>query len=108
MSEANIQRAIQAALEARGCIVMKHHASQYTGRGWPDLWVCLPQLDGTEKRHGVLCPAGGHLAVLETKTPAGRATKIQLRKMAKLVAAGALGGFPTSVAEALAICGLGE
>lgn len=106
MSEANIQRAIQAALEARGCIVMKHHASQYTGRGWPDLWVCLPDRWIGERDESPILVPGGQLAVLETKTPAGRATKIQLRKMAKLVALGALGGFPTSVAEALAICGL--
>lgn len=90
MSEANLQRQIQRALEARGCIVMKHHASMYTGRGWPDLWVCLP---------------GGRLAVLETKTPIGKATGIQLRKLAKLERTGAVAGLPTSVAEALMICG---
>ena len=49
---------------------------------------------------------GGRLAVLETKTPIGRATIIQRRKMDRLIAAGALGGYPTCVAEALAICGL--
>lgn len=92
MSEADLQRRIQRALEARGAVVMKHHASQFTGRGWPDLWVALP---------------GGRLACLETKTPVGRRSKIQARKLDRLRATGSIAEFVTSVSEALEVCGLG-
>lgn len=89
--ETKISRAIIKALEARGCIVYKQHGTEVSGRGRPDLLGCLP---------------GGQMFALETKTPVGSATKIQLRHMRLLAGVGAATGFPTSVEDALGLLGL--
>ena len=89
--ETRIGHAIMLALRQRGCMVWKHHATEVTGRGWPDLQGVLP---------------GGRAIMLETKTPVGRAEPLQVRRIEQLRSLGAAAGFVTSVDDALRVCGL--
>lgn len=86
-SEAAIVRRVVAALRARGAWAEKIHGSPYQRAGLPD----------------VDCVYRGRAVKLEVKRPGERPTRVQLRVLGELQAAGAVTAVVTSDVEALLI-----
>lgn len=79
--ETKIQRDIQKFLNTNK--ILNWRNSDTTHSGMPDLMACYK----------------GYLIGLEIKTPEGRPTELQRRKIKSIEDAGGYGAFPTSVAD---------
>lgn len=93
--ESVVVAAIVRALEARGCIAVKMHGSQYMPKGFPDLLVVKP---------------GGAMVLLEVKVPgrtdgpAGNGlAAVQLAWLWRLAVQGASCGHADDVPGALLV-----
>jgi len=87
MTEAALQRKIQAALRERGAKVIKIHGGPYSVVGTPDLIGAL----------------GGRSFAIEVKRPGERPSAKQQAELAAWAAQGWATGVACSVQEALAI-----
>lgn len=82
MKESTVQRNIINALRARGAYVLNPYSAE---EGTPDLIVCYE----------------GRFFALEVKTDTGRASKIQLHRLAQVESAGGVARIVRSVADAV-------
>jgi Holliday junction resolvase len=87
VSEATLQRAIQAAIRKAGGKVIKIHGGPYSLAGTPDLIGTL----------------NGRPFAIEVKVPGGRATKLQEHELGEWAKQGWNTGIAHSVEEAMII-----
>jgi hypothetical protein len=96
--EADIQRAVIAFLELRGCVVVRCNSGAVTvgdrfvrfnsAPGCSDLLVCLP---------------GGGFAAVEVKAPGGKLTPAQAAFLDRVRAAGGVGAVVRGIPDAEAV-----